>query len=140
VTWSLHSIRPEVPALLLKQMGPYMSKTDLSVFRLLNVLALALLVVHWVSPQSRWFSTRLTAPFILCGRHSLHVFCLGILLSLVAHLVITEFYGGALLHVVTSAAGIALLVAFAWVLEWFRRPDPRAKSAGRVTFAADEER
>jgi hypothetical protein len=129
-----------VPALLLKQMGPYLSKTDLSIFRLINVLSLSLLVVRLLSPQSRWLSTPWTAPFILCGRHSLHIFCLGILLSLVAHLVITEFYGGALLQVATSAAGIALLVGFAWLLEWFRRPDQGAKSSRRIAVGAEVER
>jgi hypothetical protein len=140
VSWSLHSIRPELPALLLKQITPYLSKTDLSIFRLVNVLALALLVVHLFSPQSAWLSTRWAAPFILCGRHSLHVFCLGILLSLVAHLVITELYGGVLLHLGASGAGIALLVGFAWVLNWFRGADPRRRSAVRVAVGADGER
>jgi hypothetical protein len=140
VSWTLHLIRPEVPALLLKQMAPYLSKTDLSIFRLVNVLALALLVVRLFSPQSPWLSTRWAAPFILCGRHSLHVFCLGILLSLVAHLAITELYGGMLLHLGASAAGIAILVGFAWMLDWFRRSDPRTRSAVRVAVGADGER
>jgi hypothetical protein len=56
---------------------------------------------------------------IICGRHSLHVFCLGILLATVGRLVINEFLGGALLQCVVSAAGIAIMIGTAVVMDWF---------------------
>jgi hypothetical protein len=139
VSWIVHKFRPEVPAILLKQIAPYLSKTDLSIFRLANVLALAVLVVFLVAPQARWLASRWAAPFILCGRHSLHVFCLGILLSLVSHLVLTELYGGVLLQFAVSAAGVALLVGAAWMMDWFRRGDARAEPVTRRAVGADGE-
>jgi hypothetical protein len=55
----------------------------------------------------------------MCGRHSLHVFCLGILLSTIGRLVINEFLGGALLQCVVLAAGIAIMISIAALMDWF---------------------
>jgi hypothetical protein len=55
----------------------------------------------------------------MCGRHSLHIFCLGILLSTIGHLVINEFLGGALLQCVVMAAGIMIMIGIAALMDWF---------------------
>ena len=55
----------------------------------------------------------------MCGRHSLHVFCLGILLATIGRLVINEFLGGALLQCVVLAAGIAIMIGIAALMDWF---------------------
>ena len=58
-------------------------------------------------------------PFVLCGRHSLHIFCLGILLSVVGHLVINEFFGRAPMQLAVSAAGGAIMTSVAALMDWF---------------------
>jgi hypothetical protein len=116
---------------------PFLSKGDLGLLRLASVLAVALLVARLVSPRARFLTGRIARPFVLCGRHSLHIFCLGILLSVVGHLVLRELFGGMLMQLAVSAAGIAIMVAIAALMEWFtvaqagaREPVPERAPAG----------
>ena len=110
-------------------MWPNLSKTDLSAGRLVDVLALALVVAHLVHPQARFLGGRIAQPFVMCGRHSLHVFCLGILLSVIAHLVLNEYFGGITLQLVVSAAGIAIMVGVAALMDWFATVKPSSPTA-----------
>ena len=87
--------------------------------RFANVLVLAL-VARLIPAQAVFLAGRVARPFIMCGRHSLHVFCLGILLATtIGRLVINEFLGGVLLQCVVSAAGIAIMIGTAAVMDWF---------------------
>ena len=117
--WTLHWLYDPIPALFVQTLWPLMSKTDLSPLRFANVLALALIVAHLIPPQARFLSGVLAKPFVMCGRHSLHIFCLGILLSVVGHLVINEHFGGVVLQVTVTAAGIAVMIGVAWLMDWF---------------------
>ena len=117
--WTLHWLYDPIPALFVQTLWPLMSKTDLSPLRFANVLALALMVAHLIPPQARFLSGVLAKPFVMCGRHSLHIFCLGILLSVVGHLVINEHFGGVVLQVTVTAVGIAVMIGVAWLMDWF---------------------
>jgi hypothetical protein len=96
-----------------------LSKTSLSPLRFANVLVLALLIARLIPPQAKFLASRAALPFVTCGRHSLHIFCLGILLSTIGHLVINEFLGGALIQCVVIAAGITIMIGIAALMEWF---------------------
>jgi len=119
VNWTLHWIYPPIPALFSQALWPLMSKTDLSPLRFVNVMALALLVARLVQPQARFLAGGIAAPFVMCGRHSLHIFCLGILLSVIGHLVINEHFGGIVLQAAVTAAGIVTMIAVAGLMDWF---------------------
>src|SRR6185295_949208 len=87
-SWTLHGLYPPIPALGSgKSLWLFLSKEDLGLFRFASVLALALLVARLVPPQARFLAGRAAWPFVVCGRHSLHIFCLGILLAVIGHLV-----------------------------------------------------
>jgi hypothetical protein len=137
-SWTLHGLYQPIPALVSgKPLWPFLSKGDLGLLRLASVLAVALLVARLVSPRARFLTGRIARPFVLCGRHSLHIFCLGILLSVVGHLVLRELFGGMLMQLAVSAAGIAIMVAIAALMEWFtvaqagaREPVPERAPAG----------
>ena len=60
---------------------------------LINFLALALATIYFVTPERAFLRWRVAAPVILCGQHSLYVFCLGIVLAVLGHFVLSEFYG-----------------------------------------------
>lgn len=128
VNWTLHWVYDPIPAYFAKELWPLMSKTDLSPLRFLNVLALALLVARLISPQAGFMSSRFAKPFVMCGRHSLHIFCLGILLSIIGHLIINELFGGAVLQVLVALAGVAIMIAVAGLMDWFAA----AATASRV--------
>src|SRR5947208_9907806 len=85
-----------------------LSKGDLGLLRFANVLALALLVAHLIHPQARFLASQAARPFVICGRNSLHIFCLGILLSVLGELVLDEFFGAMPIQFGVSAAGLAI--------------------------------
>ncbi|MBI3330184.1 MAG: OpgC domain-containing protein [Nitrospinae bacterium] len=118
-SWTLHWLFDRFPALFTKALGSLLSKTDLSPLRFVNLLVLAVLVARLIPPQAKFLAGRAAQPFIICGRHSLHVFCLGILLSTIGRLVINEFLGGALLQSAVSAVGIAIMIGTAALMDWF---------------------
>ena len=119
-SWTLHGFYDPIPALVnTKLLWRFLSKTDLGPLRIANVLALALLVSRWIAPQAAFLAGRAAWPFVVCGRHSLHIFCLGILLSVVGHLVLSEILGGVFMQVVVSAAGIATMIGVASLMEWY---------------------
>jgi hypothetical protein len=118
-SWTLHWLYGPFPELFGKTLWPLLSKTNLSPLRFANVLVLAWLVARVIPAQAAFLASRVARPLIMCGRHSLHVFCLGILLATIGHLVINEFLGGALLQCVVSATGIAIMIGTAAMMDWF---------------------
>src|SRR5260370_35752352 len=101
LSWTVHGVHDPFPAILLKQLWP-INKTNLVPIRLLHFLALAIVVVHLVSADSRFLRWRLARPLILCGQHSLQVFCLGILLSVLGHFALTEWTAGLPMQVAST--------------------------------------
>ena len=129
-SWTLHALYNPIPALgNTKFLWQFMSKTDLGVLRFANVLVVAVLVRRLISPRAPFLAGRAAWPFVVCGRHSLHIFCLGILLSVLGHLVLSEFFGGLLMQLVVSAMGVAIMIAVAALMDWFAA---RAGAHGRV--------
>jgi hypothetical protein len=118
-SWTLHWLYDPFPALLGKALWPLLSKTNLALLRFANVLVLALLAARLIFPQAKFLASRAARPFVMCGRHSLHIFCLGILLSTIGRLVINEFLGGAILQCVVLATGIATMIGIAALMDWF---------------------
>lgn len=118
--WTLHGFYDPLPVLVSgKPLWPFLSKTDLGLLRLANVLAVALLAASLIRPQARFLTSSAAWPFLICGRNSLYIFCLGILLSVLGHLVLNEFFGGLAMQFAVSVAGVVIMVAVAALLEWF---------------------
>lgn len=87
--------------------------------RFINTFALALLVGNMTHPQGRFFASQAASPFVICGRNSLYIFCLGVLLAVFGRLVLNEVSGRVAMQFAVSAAGIATMFGFAALLEWF---------------------
>lgn len=127
VSWShpkLHAWL--VPQALAKIMYP-IDKTNLDILRILHFLALAYLVVRFVKADAGFLTWRAAWPAIVCGQHSLHIFCLGAFLSFAGHLVLVEFNGSIAMQIAVSAAGIAIMVGLAALIGWFRQRDGAPK-------------
>jgi hypothetical protein len=137
LSWTVHGVHDPFPAILLKQLWP-INKTNLVPIRLLHFLALAVVVVHLVSADSRFLRWRVARPIILCGQHSLQVFCLGILLSVLGHFALTELSGGLPMQVAVNVIGFALMTGTAALITWYRAmerndergPRPPVRSLG----------
>jgi hypothetical protein len=124
LTWHFPRLGFLVPHWLGEWMYP-IDKTNLDVLRFAHFLALAAVTVHfiprdWPMLQSRWLR-----PAILCGQHSLEIFCLGVFLAFAAHFVMTEFFGGLHIQVLLSIVGILIMIATAMLLTWYKRMESR---------------
>jgi hypothetical protein len=60
-------------------------KTDLAPYRVVHLIALAIVVTRFLAADSPILPWRTLAPLIKCGQNSLPVFCIGIVLSFCAH-------------------------------------------------------
>jgi len=99
-------------------------KTNLDMLRLTHFLALAVLTSFFIPRHLKALNSAWCYPIILCGRHSLAIFCYSILLSFSTHWLLTQYGGGVLQQLIVCAGGILLLVAAAWLLERVSRiPD-----------------
>lgn len=91
-------------------------KEQLHPFRLLNFLGWAYLAWRVAGPIERVLRSAVAAPFRLCGRRSLPVFCTGILLNAPAGWLL-QAAGGWLGQVAVNVAGAAIMVAVAALAE-----------------------
>ena len=113
-------------------------KEGLHPMRLLSILALAWLVSRTVRKDAAWLHSAWARPFIVCGQHSLPVFCVGIFLSFLARLAMEEMDGWVVMAVV-NLLGTMGLFGIGALASWYKekgrvvRPDlpepPRAGNA-----------
>jgi hypothetical protein len=135
VSWTIHGIYDNFPALLLRQLWP-INKTNLAGIRLIHFLAVALVVVHLVRADNPFFRWRSVRPIILCGQQSLQVFCLGILLSVLGHFVLTAWSGGIGPQIMVNLVGFALMIGTASLLTWYRAMDRGTARSAAAAAAA----
>jgi hypothetical protein len=118
MTWHVPLLESLVPKWMIKAIYP-IDKTDLDMLRLTHFLALAVVLTrylprNWAPLISKWLR-----PLILCGQHSLPIFCLGVFLSFGAHWILMQYTRGVWEQLVVSAGGILIMVAAAWLLDRF---------------------
>src|SRR6266702_747239 len=120
LTWYVPQLSHFMPKRLEQWMYP-IDKTDLDVLRFTHFLALAALTVRflprdWPGLKSPWLR-----PLILCGQHSLEIFCLGVFLAFAGHFILAEVSAGPGMHALISLSGILIMWAVAWVISWYKR-------------------
>jgi hypothetical protein len=111
------------PDLLPEQASGYLAtvdKTALHPLRLLSVLGITYLVATLVPRDAAWIASPWARPFLLMGRHSLPVFCFGILLSFMARLML-EAGDGWSMQLAVNLLSLGALVATGAFGEWQRR-------------------
>jgi hypothetical protein len=116
MTWHSAFLESLVPKWMIKLIYP-IDKTDLDMLRFTHFLALALVATrylprHWAPLTSKWLR-----PVILCGQHSLPIFCFGVFLSFGAHWILMQYTRGVWEQLVVSGAGILIMIAMAWLLD-----------------------
>jgi len=77
----------------------------------------------WPGLKSPWLR-----PLILCGQHSLEIFCLGVFLAFAGHFLLAEVSGGAAMHFVISISGILAMWGVAWVISWYKHEADKGAS------------
>ena len=134
LSWVLASFHLPVRPVLLRTLGPLTDKTDLDVLRLLQFLAVALIVSWLVSPDARWLRSAAARPIILCGENSLHIVCLWIFLAFLVHFVLVQIAASPFAQTLVVLAGITVMCAVAYLMTWFkersgRRPRPDSQAS-----------
>ena len=92
-------------------------KTDLDMLRFTHFLALALMVARYFPRKSEILSSNWLRPLVLCGQHSLPLFCFGVFLSFGAHWVLVQYSHGVLMQLFVSFGGIGCMIGLAWLLD-----------------------
>ena len=125
LTWYVPGLEPLVPRWLGELMYP-IDKTNLGLLRFVHFLCLAVLTVRtlprdWPKLRSWWLR-----PAIVCGQHSLEIFCLGVFLSFAAHFAMVEIDPGVGTQIALSLLGIVLMVATAALISWYKSVEGRS--------------
>src|SRR3954449_714618 len=136
LTWYFPRLGFLMPHWLGEWMYP-IDKTNLDVLRFAHFLALAALTVHFIPRDWPVLRSVWLRPAILCGQHSLEIFCLGVFLAFAAHFVMVEFYGGTLMQVAMSMAGIVIMIGTARVISWYKGVEGRGSGTPKRPPDAD---
>jgi hypothetical protein len=132
LTWYVPQLSHLLPRLIEQWMYP-IDKPNLDVLRFAHFLALAAITVrflprNWSGLKSPWLR-----PLILCGQHSLEIFCLGVFLAFAGHFVLAEISGGAALHALVSICGILIMCGMAWLISWYKHSADKGASKAKST-------
>ena len=137
LTWHFPRLEQQyMPKLLMDAIYP-IDKTNLDVLRFAHFLALAAVVVYFVPQNAPWLRSRWVRPAILCGQHSLEIFCLGVFLAFAAHFVKVEVSGGILMQILVSVLGILIMVATAKLISWYKDAEGKKSGARKKMPEAD---
>lgn len=119
LSWNFPQLHDRLmPQMLAEWLYP-IDKTNLGPARLLHFLAL----LAWLAvlfPAGAWLQAPLARALCRLGRHSLEVFCLGVLLAPMADAINTLAGDGWAVQCLTSLAGFGLFVLFAMGIDAFR--------------------
>jgi hypothetical protein len=122
MTWYIPRLAVYVPKFVGDAIYP-IDKTNLDVLRILHFLSLAVITVALVPRDWPALKTWIFWPAIVCGQHSLETFCLGVFLSFAGHFMFTEVSNRLFMHIAVSVVGIAIMVAIAAMLSWYKQAE-----------------
>ncbi|RZN14497.1 OpgC domain-containing protein [Bradyrhizobium sp. Leo121] len=122
------SVEPLVPQTLTNLLFP-IDKSNLSPFRLLHFLAVAVLAVWFVPHNWRGLATPVMRGAIRCGANSLPIYCLGVLLAFASHVALLDISDGLSMQIAVSLGGILVMIVAAILLssiriKTWRQPQP----------------
>lgn len=118
IVWPSEDVSAHVPRFLVHTLLT-VDKEGEHPMRLLSILALTWVVVRLIPFSAGWLRSRWAMPFVVCGQHSLPVFCCSIALSFAGRLVM-EDEGGWLGQVMVNIVGPLALFAVGALAAWYR--------------------
>ncbi len=128
MTWYFPQLSHVIPPWLERWIYP-IDKPDLDILRFVHFLALATVTLRFVPGDWPGLKSPWLRPMILCGQHSLPIFCLGVFLAFAGYFLLTQISATIGLHFVVGILGILITCAVAWMASWYKRSD--AKMAAR---------
>jgi hypothetical protein len=128
LTWYYEPLGRFVPGWLSDWMYP-IDKTNLDALRFAHFLALAAVTVRFVPRDWPALKSPILQPAIVCGQHSLEIFCLGVFLAFAGQFIISEYSGGPLVQTGISLLGILIMVATASLISWYKEIEGRSPTS-----------
>jgi hypothetical protein len=98
-----------------------MPATTVAPYRFVHLMALAVVVIRFLPPDSSILKWRSLMPLIKCGQNSLQVFCIGIVLSFCAHAAIELSLNSLWVQIFVGAAGVLLMTTGAYYRTWSKQ-------------------
>ena len=120
MTWHSAFLESLIPKWMIKLIYP-IDKTDLDMLRFTHFLALALLASRYLNRDWAGLKSKWLRPLVLCGQHSLPLFCLGVFLSFGVHWILVQWKHQVVEQIVLSIGGMAVMAAAAWLLDRAQR-------------------
>jgi hypothetical protein len=136
LSWNLPEGTPFAPNWLEDLIYP-IDKTNLDALRFAHFLALATLTVRFVPRDWPVLSWKVFRPAIVCGQHSLEVFCLGVFLAFAGHFALIEISGAFWMQLTISLLGILAMIGTAALISWYKELEARSPGSRRKTPDAD---
>ena len=124
LSWRMEPLKWLIPDVVGGMIYP-IYKSHLAPVRLVHFLALAGVVIRFVSPDWQGLLKPWPMAMIRCGENSLPIYCFSVLASFLAFVTLKEVSGGLAMQAAVSAAGIALIIAIANLLTWEAKLDRR---------------
>lgn len=133
LTWYVPPLSHMLPHRLEQWMYP-IDKTNLDTLRFAHFLALAVITLRFVPRDWPHLRSPWLKPMILCGQHSLEIFCLGVFLAFAGEFILAEFADGPGLQALVTVGGILIMWGVAWMISWYKHVAGKspAKTSGRV--------
>ncbi|WP_332682305.1 OpgC family protein [Bosea sp. (in: a-proteobacteria)] len=111
-------------------------KTNLAAARVMHLLALVWLVLRYLSPEAALLRSRIGRGLAVIGRHSLEVFCAGIVLAIAGQIILAETSFVLWVQLLVNLTGITILAGLGMFLSWYKTLTARAAGATREQPAA----
>jgi len=95
-------------------------KTNLAWSRIAHVVALVWLAIRWLPAGDALLSRRAGRILAVIGRHSLDVFCVGIVLAVIGQVILAETGFAVGVQLLVCLTGITLLAGLGNFLSWYQ--------------------
>jgi hypothetical protein len=89
--------------------------------RFTHFLALAVIVSRYLNRDWTGLKSKWLRPLVLCGQHSLPLFCLGVFLSFGVHWILVQWKHQVIEQILLSIGGMGIMTAAAWLLDRVQR-------------------
>ncbi|SEK25379.1 hypothetical protein SAMN04515666_10153 [Bosea lupini] len=110
-------------------------KTNLAWPRVVHLAALAWLVLRFLRPDAGILTGVAGRRLASLGRHSLEVFCAGIVLAIIGQIILAETSFALSIQLIVNLSGITILLGLGTFLSWYKTLTARAASAPREQAA-----
>lgn len=110
-------MQASLPSSLLDVFVPN-DKTNLAIYRIVHLLALALICSRMIGRDAALLRSTALRPVLICGQRSLEVFCAVIFFAFVARLLIELISSAIWFQIAVSVAGILAMIGVAYFRTW----------------------